>query len=305
MPMARFRPPPLRALRAFCACARHRSFKLAACELFVTPSAISHQMKDLETHLGVRLFERKTRSLELTAAANALLEQVEPLLEALDRAVASVARGSRRRTLRVSMPSFFASELFVPKLPSLYRTEPTVHIRIDSANARLPAHPANCDASILLLESPPPDVYARQLFSLRLCAVASRELAASARGLGKELFRHVALIVHRTRPDGWERWAKENGHDAPDPDHVIEADSLFAVARAAERGLGIALLPATLCENWLRSGAFVRLDERDLLTAESYYLVVRPEDSERREIRALTHWALRELNHVGELQCAA
>ena len=77
------RPPPLKNLRAFCAAARHRSFKFAADELCVTPSAVSHQMKELETALGTRLFERKTRALELTTAAHHLLDEVEPLLDAL------------------------------------------------------------------------------------------------------------------------------------------------------------------------------------------------------------------------------
>jgi LysR family glycine cleavage system transcriptional activator len=303
--MPKHRPPPLRALRAFCAAARLRSFKLAADELFVTPSAISHQMKELESHLGVRLFERKTRALELTVPGRALLEQTEPLLEALERVVATVARGGRRRTLRVSMPPFFASELFVPRLASFYRLEPTVHIRIDSPEPLLTAHPANCDASILLVETPPAELYARKLFSMRLCAVCSRELAASARTMGKDLFQSVALIVNRTRPDAWARWAAENGHDEPDPDHVIELDTQFAVARAAERGLGIALLPTTLCDPWLRSGALVRLDARELVTPESYFLVVRPDDAEREEIRALTHWALKELGHVGSRDALA
>jgi len=298
--MSTYRPPPLRALRAFCVSARLRSFKLAADELFVTPSAISHQMKELESHLAVRLFERKTRSLELTVPGRLLFEQVEPLLEALDRAVATVARGARRHTLRVAMPPFFASELFVPRLPTFYRTWPTVHIRIDSPDvAGLSSHPPNCDASILLLDAPPPELYARHLFSLRLSAVCSQELALSARSLGKDLFRRVALIVHRTRPDAWAQWANENGHDVPEPDHVIELDSMFAVARAAERGLGIALLPTTLCEPWLRSGAFVRLDERELLTGESFYLAVRAADADRPEVRALTHWALHEFGHSG------
>src|SRR3989441_7003977 len=82
------RPPPLRNLRAFCVAARHRSFKFAADELFLTPSAVSHQMKELEDSLGVRLFERKTRALALTTAGHTLLDEVEPLLEALDRSLA-------------------------------------------------------------------------------------------------------------------------------------------------------------------------------------------------------------------------
>src|SRR3981189_1812778 len=84
------RPPPLRNLRAFCVAARHRSFKFAADELFLPPSAVSHQMRELEAALGVRLFERKPRALKLTTAGRTLLDEVEPLLDALDRSLAQV-----------------------------------------------------------------------------------------------------------------------------------------------------------------------------------------------------------------------
>ena len=115
------RPPPLKNLRAFCAAARHRSFKFAADELCVTPSAVSHQMKELEASLAMRLFERKTRSLELTTAAHRLLDEVEPLLEALDRTLAQFARRNGRLSLRVRMPAMFANELFIPRLAQLLR----------------------------------------------------------------------------------------------------------------------------------------------------------------------------------------
>ena len=103
------RHPPLRNLRAFCAAARHRSFKLAADELCLTPSAVSHQMKELETLLGVRLFERRTRSLELTSAGHRLLDEVGPLRDGLDRTLAQLARQDGRETLRVRAPALRSS----------------------------------------------------------------------------------------------------------------------------------------------------------------------------------------------------
>src|SRR3984893_11508398 len=109
------RPPPLKNLRAFCAAARQGSFKLAAEELCLTPSAVSHQMKELEAALGVRLFERKTRSLELTPLGLHLLAEGEPMLEALDNALAQLARSNGRQMLRVRLPALFASELFIPR----------------------------------------------------------------------------------------------------------------------------------------------------------------------------------------------
>lgn len=93
------RPPPTRNLRVFRVAARHRSFKLAADELSLTPSAVSHQMRQLEMLLGTRLFVRRTRAIELTAAGRHLLAAVEPLLEGLDRALAQLVGHEGRQTL--------------------------------------------------------------------------------------------------------------------------------------------------------------------------------------------------------------
>src|SRR5689334_13157865 len=97
MHLSRF--PPAKHLRAFCVAARHLSFKFAAHELCLTPSAVSHQMRQLEMLLGTRLFVRRTRAIELTAAGRHLLAAVEPLLEGLDRALAQLVGHEGRQTL--------------------------------------------------------------------------------------------------------------------------------------------------------------------------------------------------------------
>src|SRR3982075_2810267 len=173
------RPPPLRNLRAFCVAARHRIFKFAADELFLTPSAVSHQMKELEDSLGVRLFERKTRALELTTAGHTLLDEVEPLLEALDRSLAQIARRNGRHTLRVLLPPFFASELFIPRLTSFCAAHPEIDMQIDTRDPRPSIHPPTADVSILLADSEPQGLTSCRLFSLTLTAVCSREPAAT------------------------------------------------------------------------------------------------------------------------------
>ena len=93
------RSPPAKNLRAFCVAARCLSFKFAADELCLTPSAVSHQMRQLEMLLGTRLFVRRTRAIELTAAGRRLLAAVEPLLEGLDRALAQLVGHEGRQTL--------------------------------------------------------------------------------------------------------------------------------------------------------------------------------------------------------------
>src|SRR3981081_4499460 len=185
------RPPPLRNLRAFCAAARQGSFKFAAVELCLTPSAVSHQMKELEAALGVRLFERKTRSLELTTVGLRLLEEVEPLLDSLDSALAQLARSSGRQTLRGLLPGFFASELFIPRLASFCETHPLIDVQLDTHDPRPTSHPPTADVSILLTDSAPPGLKSVRLFSSALAAVCAREHLATGARTGSGRFAGV------------------------------------------------------------------------------------------------------------------
>ena len=292
------RPPPLRNLRAFCIAARHCSFKIAADELFLTPSAVSHQMKELEETLGVRLFERKTRALELTTAGHTLHDEVAPLLDALDRSVTQFTRRNRRKSLRIMLPPFFASELFVPRLATFCTAHPDIDIQIDTSDPHPTLHPPTSDVSIILADAPPPNMNSAKLFSLKLTAVCAKEQASEVARMGREVFRQTALIVHRPRPFAWANWAQEVGLDAPEPKNIIELDSMFAVVRAAERGIGVALVPTALCGAWFETGALVRIFSIELTLNETYYLVSRPKDSEKQEVTALTDWALEEFRSL-------
>ena len=286
------RPPPTRNLRVFCVAARHRSFKLAADELYLTPSAVSHQMKELEEALGVELFVRKSRALELTAAGSLLLEEIEPLLTALDRTLAQVARRSGRRTLRILLPPFFASELFIPRLTAFCAEHREIDIQIDTRDPRPSLHPPTADVSILLADTEPQGVQATRLFALSLTAVCAPQHAAQVARLGGAVLREMPLVVHKPRPYAWSSWAEQVGLEAPEPKNVIELDTMYAVARAAERGVGIALVPSRLCETWFRSGSLVRIFATELATADIYFLVNRRKDAARPEIQALASWAL-------------
>ena len=290
--MRLFRSPPLKGLRAFCAAARHLSFKLAAEELCLTPSAVSHQMKELERLLGVRLFERRTRALELTAAGQRLLQQVEPLLEALDRALAQVTRQDGRQTLRVRAPALFANELLIPRLDEFCEAYPLIDVQLDTRDPRPISHPPTADVSIVLSDMPPEGVRSTRLFSTPLAAVCAPQHAGRVARLGRQVFGSLPLIVDRNRPLAWSSWAAEVGLQRPEPRQLLEFDTMIAAVRAAERGLGIALVPVLLCQSWIRSGALVRVFAVELTTREAYYLVSRPRDAERAPVKALTRWAL-------------
>src|SRR3569833_4339256 len=202
-------PPPKKKHHTNSVAARHRSFKFAADELFLTPSAVSHQMKELEDSLGVRLFQRKTRALELTTAGHTLLDEVAPLLQALDRSLAHIARRGGRQTLRVLLPPFFASELFIPRLTSFCAAHPEIDMQIDTSDPRPSIHPPTADVSILLADAEPQGLTSCRLFSLNLTAACSKEHAPTVARLGGEVFKQMALIVHKARPGKRPRFVND------------------------------------------------------------------------------------------------
>ena len=113
--------------------------------------------------------------------------------------------------------------------------------------------------------------------------------------LGANVFRDMALIVHKSRPFAWNSWAEELGLQAPEPKNVIELDTMSAVVRAAERGVGVALVPEALCSTWFESGSLVRIFPLNLDTSDTYYLASRPKDAAKPEVRAMTEWLLDEV----------
>src|SRR2546426_3917987 len=131
-----------------------------------------------------------------------------------------------------------------------------------------------------------------RLFTVSLAAACSKEHVPTVARLGSEVFKHLALIVHKARPFAWTSWAAEVGLETPEPKNVIELDTMFAVVRAAERGIGVALVPSVLCDSWFRSGALVRIFSVELATNETYFLVSRSKDADKPGVRALTNWAL-------------
>jgi LysR family glycine cleavage system transcriptional activator len=285
----------LDGLRAFSVAARELSFKAAADSLFLTPSAVSHRIRDLEKHLGQRVFVRKTRAIELTDAGRALLEDVEPLLAALDAAVDRATTRATRRTLRVSAPPFFANELLIPSLWSFYGLQPRIDLTVSAADARPTEHHAPADVSIVISAAPPDGVVATRLFAPRFVAATARALALVAKEQGRRVFERQRRIVYGARAELWTRWFAATGLPNGDGRGVIEVDRLPAAVAAAERGLGIALVPTFVCERRLRGGRLQRISDAEIETGDAYYLVCRPEDRSRPEVRALISWAISEL----------
>ena len=285
----------LDSLRAFSVAARQLSFKAAADSLYLTPSAVSHRIRELEKHLGQRVFVRKTRAVELTDAGRALLADVDPLLASLDAAVDRATTRTSRITLRIAAPPFFASELLIPSLQSFYGLQPRVDLEVIGIEARPTEHRASADMSIVISAAPPEELVATRLFAPRFVAATARALAPVAKEQGRRLFERQRRIVYAPRAQLWTRWFEATGLPAGTSRGVIAVDQLPAAVAAAERGLGIALVPTFVCERRLRGGRLQRISETEIESGDAYYLVCRSEDRSRPEVRALTSWAISEL----------
>lgn len=284
----------LRGLRTFCMAARYESFRIAADELFITSSAVSHQIKGLEEDLGVKLFERGSRELKLTETGAAMFADINPLIEKLDTVVGKYGEGARRRSIRMSVQPFFASEYFIPRLSDFSAEYPDIEIQVDTSDEASEKNPADADVSIRLFRSPPDGIWSTLLVPLRLVAAGSAEFKKTLEVADGEITSSFPLIVHETYPKAWKQWSKYAGIKLPSDSKITRLGSMIAVVRAAERGLGAALVPVPLADQWFRQGTITRLFEDELVADVSYYLVCREDPADDEDVRRLRDWILRE-----------
>lgn len=283
-------PVQFRGLRAFCEAARTGSFKAAADELCVTSSAISHQIRALENYLGVKLFERRTRSIELTASGRSYFRKVAPLLRSIDTASDELRYCPDRKTLRIQMPDFFASELFVPKMADFSNQHPDIDLQIETLPAKVPTEQAKGDVVVVLTGRQPDFPIAEKLFSVRYVPACSNQRYDFWRDKGITALNQATLLVHKARPHAWDHWAEEAGVKAPAPKHIVRLDTMSALARATEQGVGIGLIPMPVSANWFGSGAIRRLFDQDLVTRDHYCVVTTGNSDQPEATRLLSEW---------------
>jgi LysR family glycine cleavage system transcriptional activator len=289
----------LRALRTFCVAARHASFRTAGEELFITASAVSHQIKSLEQELGEPLFDRNSRELRLTEVGRSLLEEAGPLIDQLDTVVSRYKKGPRPRSVRISVQPFFASEYFVPRLSEFTAAHPEIDIKVGTSDETAETHPADADLSIRLFRAPPPGLPSDLLFPLTLAPAGSPDFKKGLEVRDDRIVSEFPLIIHETYPMAWKQWSKSAGIELPENSKATRLDSMIAVVRACERGLGAALVPVPLADLWFKYGSIVRLFSQQLVTEVSYYLVVREDRADDPAVSLLKDWILRNFRETG------
>lgn len=261
--------PPLAELRAFEAAARHLSFKRAAEELAVTPTAISHQVRLLEEHCGVALFRRRPRPMTLTEPGAALYPAIRDGLDAFADALASIRERNARQLLRVTTTNAFAGKWLVPRLSHWRSGHPGTTLEVIGTDAVLDLAAGEADLAIRYKSAPPDGLVAHELFRDRFVAVCSPSILHGGRPLQSPADLEGHTLIHsywspsdNTAPT-WERWlcAASAFHPAVPKLHEMEhlsfREELHAID-AALGGQGILIVSDLLVERELKEGTLVK-----------------------------------------------
>jgi LysR family glycine cleavage system transcriptional activator len=292
--------PPLAELRAFEAAARHLSFKMAAAELHVTPTAISHQVKLLERYCGRALFRRRPRPLMLTTAGERLFPAIRDGFQAFADALATVRTGSTGGRLRITATNAFAARWLVPRLPSWRAAHPRVKLDILGTDAVLDLAAGEADVAIRYARRPPQGDHCIELMRDTFRVVASPKLVGERVFSPADLADFPLIEIEWPPADphapNWYRWqtmARRRLKHVPDLAQLQSLafrEELHAI-EAAISGQGIAICSDVLVGPELASGALVQVSTLTL-PGYGFYIVHRSGHPKLASISAFSAWAL-------------
>ncbi len=306
------RLPPLNALRAFESAARHLSFKKAARELHVTPGAVSHQIKLLEDHLGVALFRRLTRALELTSEAQAMLPKVREGLESLAAAVERVRVRAQTSAITVLSPPNFAARWLVPRLARFTKQFPNVELHVASRLAMIdgrdatpgsPASDVRDDAPAVMVRFGSgryPGAHVDEVFSAVYVPVCSPKLLKGEHPLRKpeDLRYHTLLhddtVVEEGVRPSWHDWLDAVEVKGIDPTRGPHFSNASLALEAAIEGMGVTLAMQPLVQSDVREGRLVVPFAIAAPAQFSYYLVTPETSAQNPAVVAFRDWLLKE-----------
>lgn len=299
------RLPPLNAVRAFEAAARHLSFTKAAKELNVTQAAISHQVKSLEADLGVVLFRRLNRSLRLTDTGQALLPPVTEAFELLTEAFRRIDRQEKSGRLRVSVLPSFAARWLLPRLGRFRELHPEIDVLIAANDRLIDLRREDVDLAVRygrLREWP--GCRADRFMNDEIFPVCSPRLLEGPHALrSPDDLRQASLLhdkVSGTEDDpDWRFWLERAGVTGVDPDRGLGYSDAGMVIQAAVEGQGVALARSSLADDEIAAGRLIMPFGPILVSNYVYHTVSLEELADRHKVKAFREWLLDEARRMG------
>ncbi len=287
--------PPLNALRAFEAVARHLSFTGAADELGVTQGAVSQQVKKLEAHLGLLMFRRVHQGLLLTDAGQTYLPVVRDAFDGLALGTRNMQSRERGGVLTVSVSAGFATKWLVPRSHRFYERHPEIDLRISTSQEHINFARGDVDLAVRHGDGIWPDLDAVCLMAENVFPVCSPALAEEPGGLKAPIDLRHHILLRSWRPDYWPRWfAAAGAAGAVDTTRGPAFNDHSNAIQAAIDGQGVALGRTALVGDDLLAGRLVRPFERVIPADIAYWIVCPKGTAGRPKIVAFRDWLLAE-----------
>ena len=302
MSRLRTRPLSIGPLRTFECTARLLNFRAAAEELALSQSAVSRQIQSLEDELGVVLFLRHSRTVELTDAGIKLFRTTSALLEQLDNTVQQLRQSSKRKSIAVTTFASFASMWLIPRLANFQNIHPEIDIRIDASDKPIDLSVSDIDIAIRYGPASRMPANAVHLFADQLVAVASPQLLRTEGPIHTptDLARYTLIEAsepHVSHLDWltWRHWLQAHGLQGLQPQRWLHFNYAYQMVQAALNGQGVVLARPPLIAESLAKGDLVEVlpgIRND--SPMAYWLLVGCGNPQREQVQAFCEWVMQE-----------
>lgn len=284
--------PSLNALRAFVTIAKHGNLKDAAKELFVTSSALSHQIKNMEDSLGLPLFHRSQSGLTLTQSGDTIYPDLADAFDKIEQSILKLGKHEQRVILNISMLSTFAMRWFIPRLSDFQKQHSNIEIRISTSINQVDFSREDMDCAIRSGHGAWPKLHAEHLFSETFTPVCAPDIAKEM--LSPKDLAYQTLLHARLRPDDWQAWLAALNVDI----HIINEQTFetrnFAI-QAATDGVGIAIVDPSLVAKEIKAERLVTPFPQTLANESAYYLVYPEKNKDLKHIKMFQTWLLEQV----------
>lgn len=291
--------PPLNALRAFEAAARNLSFRIAARELFVTPGAVSQQVKALEQYLGVTVFERVGRGVHLTDAGRRLYPVLRSAFQNIGETAEALRLHNESGPLTVSLPPALAMKWLLPRLPRFRELHPEIDVRVRASTHLVNFSLEGVDVAIRCGGGEYPGLRSDWLMYEEAFAVCSPQLLEHAPPLRTPADLRHHTLLHDESGSGWGLWLQAQGVHDVDTDHGPTFSDATMALQAAIEGQGVALSYTPLAYLDLAAGRLVRPLPQATTSNYAYFVVCPEETAGRPKVAAFREWTFAEAARDG------
>lgn len=298
----RRRLPPFAAIRAFEASARNNSFSVAADELNVTQSAISHQVKRLEEFLGVQLFVRAPQRLSLTPAGQDYLGELTGILDRLDESTRRLCYPDQPELVRIRATPAFTTRWLLPRMHRFQSDYPDLDYEVTIGFPPTNFSKGDVDVFIHWGEDPVGGARVEPFFESARAPVASGEFLRNAPEIKRPADLLAVTLLHDKVQDGWSQWFESCGVVPPATQRGPRFAHCELALQAAETGQGVALTYTALIQGELESGRLVRLFDQETPPVIIYSLAYQECDANDPKIRAFRDWIFDEVQGLPSSQ---